>query len=286
MFERGTLEGWTAGVTGVAELVSGNGWGNRVCGWQGEAGTGTSNWELHLARGGTVAQAVTGLRPGQAYRLSGWLRVGGPGDSVELRVRDWGGAPRSVRCTSVGWERVEVDFVTGPDTSVATVDICQDTDAPVTAHAWADNLGLVELDSQIPTKYERFIHHSVAERVASRLGIGYASWMQDWPLEVGDFKRVSEFVERYRSEAWDPDERFALMQVILYSFEERSDTDQIRRHPAWEQTCDILISETDLHAYSVLDLGGVYDPESAEDCAIAPLLQDLYRRKLAAKLPL
>jgi hypothetical protein len=41
--------------------------------------------------------------------------------------------------------------------------------------------------------------------------------MQDWPLEVADSSRVDEFCVAYESQEWEEVEKFALMELILYS---------------------------------------------------------------------
>jgi hypothetical protein len=145
MFERGSLEGWTAGLAGRAEIVAGNGWGNKVNGSDRNFATGTSKWELRLTEGGSVAQTIKVLHPKQRYRLSGWLHVAATGQGVELRVRDFGGKEISVSCSTVEWMRVELEFTTGPDSSSATVEIRQVNSASP-GQSWADNLGLVEIE--------------------------------------------------------------------------------------------------------------------------------------------
>lgn len=44
---------------------------------------------------------------------------------------------------------------------------------------------------------------------------------QDRPLEVSDQVRVEEFLNAYEREPWSDDERYALMELILFSYEER-----------------------------------------------------------------
>lgn len=54
----------------------------------------------------------------------------------------------------------------------------------------------------------------------SRFALGSADWMQDWPLEVSDPERVEAFTSFY-DEVDDPAVRFDVMQLALFSYEER-----------------------------------------------------------------
>lgn len=144
-FELGTLEGWAAAGRGRAEIVKGNGWGNRVHG-DADVGTGTSKHELRLSGGGSVTQPVAGLQPGARYRLSGWLRTADPAHPVALVARGFGGEPVTASCAATAWNRVELEFTVAAGADAVTVELRQDPAAPATACAWADNLGLVEID--------------------------------------------------------------------------------------------------------------------------------------------
>lgn len=53
----------------------------------------------------------------------------------------------------------------------------------------------------------------------SRLALGSAEWMQDWPLEVSDSSRIAEFCAFY-DEVSDPLVRFDVMQLALFSYDE------------------------------------------------------------------
>lgn len=136
-------------------------------------------------------------------------------------------------------------------------------------------------------KYERYVAYDVAERVAARAKVKHVSGMQDWPVEVADFNRVSEFVRLYTSETWTDDERFALMQLILHSFNWGAySTAEITSHSAWKTVVEILEREAELHACSILELGCVCNRDWTDQYFLAPLLQELYDSRLRDRLPL
>jgi hypothetical protein len=86
---------------------------------------------------------------------------------------------------------------------------------------------------------------------------------QDWELEVTDGARVEEFLDAYEGEPLNDDERFALMALIIASYddwlEEGNEApalrERLRRH---------LLGRFDLHGYTVQywSLADEDDPEN------------------------
>jgi hypothetical protein len=72
--------------------------------------------------------------------------------------------------------------------------------------------------------------------------------MQDWPLEVADHARVAEFIELLR-EASDPDDRHALMELVLFSLDE-AETDF--QSESWPAVSELLEREPLLHANTII----------------------------------
>ncbi|NOU66068.1 hypothetical protein GC096_18695 [Paenibacillus sp. LMG 31461] len=69
-----------------------------------------------------IEQTIGGLKPNTVYRLSGWARTPGTGDTAELGVRDYGGSAASVSFDGATvWTRKSLDFTTGPETVSAVV---------------------------------------------------------------------------------------------------------------------------------------------------------------------
>ena len=68
--------------------------------------------------------------------------------------------------------------------------------------------------------------------------------MQDWPLEVADASRVGEFLELFGSETLSPEEKFALMSLVICSFDElEGEVD-----PGWQKIRTLLIADAKLFA--------------------------------------
>jgi hypothetical protein len=84
--------------------------------------------------------------------------------------------------------------------------------------------------------------------------------MQDWEIECSDPNRVHEFINEYRTLMKDDDEKFAMMSLILWSYEEYHRT-HIEGDDAWKQIKDILEND-----YAILsDLVKYYSCEDASN---------------------
>jgi hypothetical protein len=67
--------------------------------------------------------------------------------------------------------------------------------------------------------------YAAGERVQELLGVYYDGWMQDWPLEVSDASRLAEFCDAYEHLDLSRIEKFALMQLILFSLDDSQEID-------------------------------------------------------------
>lgn len=83
--------------------------------------------------------------------------------------------------------------------------------------------------------------------------------MQDWPLEVSDPERVQAFMAFY-DEVDDPDVRFDVMQLALFSYDERPES---RSLSDWFQRT--LRRDFALHGHTVADWAALErEPEDPE----------------------
>jgi hypothetical protein len=72
--------------------------------------------------------------------------------------------------------------------------------------------------------------------------------MQDWPLEVADSSRLDEFLDLLKRAASD-DDRFALMELVLYSLDE---ADPAKQRGAWGVIEAMLEREPMLYARAII----------------------------------
>ncbi|TQF14692.1 hypothetical protein FJV41_17340 [Myxococcus llanfairpwllgwyngyllgogerychwyrndrobwllllantysiliogogogochensis] len=73
---------------------------------------------------------------------------------------------------------------------------------------------------------------------------------QDWEIELADPSRVDEFLTAYRSLPLSPDDKVALMALILASVDRRLDSG-IGVPTEWTQIVELLRADRDLHRASL-----------------------------------
>ena len=81
----------------------------------------------------------------------------------------------------------------------------------------------------VPERFERYIGSATQARIAALASVAADEWMQDWPLEVADSSRLDEFIDLLKRAESD-DDRFALMELVLYSLD---DADPAKKRDAW-----------------------------------------------------
>ncbi|MDP7132522.1 MAG: hypothetical protein QF437_18650 [Planctomycetota bacterium] len=88
-----------------------------------------------------MEQAIRGLSPGTACRLSAWVKVS-ENETIELGIRDPAGKEESLKVDSREWDRLAIEFMIGPEQTEATI-FCRKI-SKGDGHAWCDNFGLTE----------------------------------------------------------------------------------------------------------------------------------------------
>lgn len=97
---------------------------------------------------------------------------------------------------------------------------------------------------------------------------------QDWDIELADAKRIQEFIDFYSNSDWNEDELFALMSLIIASYDET-----IREHghqpEIWEQIAKQLLQQSELHE-STLEYWACLDEDIPEyRFYISPYIREL-----------
>lgn len=113
--------------------------------------------------------------------------------------------------------------------------------------------------------------------LSKRLGFGLPG--QDWEIENADPSRLEEFLQLYEQEPLDEDQRFALMELIVASYEELACEQPDRA--IWERIREHLCERFRLHAYTVESwaLTFVSDDEDREGWdAITPQMREIMRQ--------
>ncbi len=88
------------------------------------------------------------------------------------------------------------------------------------------------------------------DRLNAALNLPAQGWEQDWELELADRSRLGEFVVTYRSLALTPDDKFALMLLILASVDDWLGY-EVGVPEEWSQIVELLRADWNLHRASV-----------------------------------
>lgn len=136
----------------------------------------------------------------------------------------------------------------------------------------------------VPERFERYIGSATRAKIAALAKVAADDWMQDWPLEVADSSRLDEFIDLLSGADTD-DDRFALMELVLYSLDE---ADPDKQRGLWPVIEALLEREPILYAHEIIywSLGDEGDDgkwtmdDLAEDegFSITPLMRPVLAR--------
>jgi hypothetical protein len=93
----------------------------------------------------------------------------------------------------------------------------------------------------------RYPTPAIKARVNGRFDLMDDPLNQDWPLEVSNGKRVEEFLDAYDQEPWNDDERYAVMELILYSYEDCLHREEQENSLLRDRLRPILLRDFELH---------------------------------------
>ena len=105
-FETGTLPPWRL-TDGTAQVVSDQ--------------THGGGHALALGPGQSSVEQTVSVKANSIYQLTGWLRSGSGAGEVQLGVKGYGGAEKTVSVPLVAFSQTTVEFTTGPDDRQAVV---------------------------------------------------------------------------------------------------------------------------------------------------------------------
>ncbi len=97
---------------------------------------------------------------------------------------------------------------------------------------------------------------------------------QDWDIELADASRIREFLVAYQTMSLSPDDRFALMALVVGSVDRALDAGR-ETPPEWPAIAELLARERELHASTLVYWAceGESDPDS--QFHITPLIRAL-----------
>lgn len=138
-------------------------------------------------------------------------------------------------------------------------------------------------DCPLPETTARLDAGGASDILERELCLGSKPWMQDWPIEVSDPTRLTEF-RNYYDQQTDPLVLFDTMQLALASFEDAADDEVASRW--FDRT---LCRDFPLHGHTVAywaaldreqDDPGLRSSDPEAVFAISRLLRDVWERSL------
>lgn len=118
------------------------------------------------------------------------------------------------------------------------------------------------------------------ESVSLKLDLPFKGIEQDWEVELADSKRVKEFVSFYKGLSLSLDEKMALMALILASYDDYLEENDIGKNEFWDEIRFLLRSEEELfrELLNYWSLDGEIDPENYfKITPLARSIRDSYR---------
>lgn len=103
-------------------------------------------------------------------------------------------------------------------------------------------------------------------------------FMQDWEYEVGNSTRIEEFVAYYENHSLTIKEKFALMIIIISSFDDYlSEGKAIQIEAFWRKIKKNLLTDHEIHIHTIAYWA--IEEEELEDCfAVTPYIREVKNR--------
>lgn len=104
---------------------------------------------------------------------------------------------------------------------------------------------------QLKQEYRRHATTEAQKTIAERMGLYWREDEQDWDLIMSDPGRIPEFIKIYKNDKLDDDQKFALMELIVSSFDDLADAETLEKNQLWSECAIILKSECWLHVSTI-----------------------------------
>jgi hypothetical protein len=88
-----------------------------------------------------------------------------------------------------------------------------------------------------------FLNKEILEKISKNLSLPYTGIEQDWDLEMANSKRINEFLNYYKQHALSQDEKFAIMSLILASYNDFLEENNVEVDSRWKMIREILESD-------------------------------------------
>ena len=132
--------------------------------------------------------------------------------------------------------------------------------------------GAFEMNKRKPEP--RFVTQKAIQTLSARFDWTYMDWMQDWPLEITNEISICDCLNEYKKLS-DDDEKFLLMEAILYGLDEETNEIEFKKYGA--EVIELLNRDFAIHESTVF-YWTLYDhPESEDGFKITPMMRKVWK---------
>lgn len=114
----------------------------------------------------------------------------------------------------------------------------------------------------------------VIEELSKRLSLPFAGIEQDWALEMASSEKLDDFLRFYKRHGLSKDERVALISLILASYEDFLNENDLDVDDRWNAIMEII--DSDRTAYQgLLEYWSLNESDLKDVFRITPLIRKL-----------
>lgn len=122
--------------------------------------------------------------------------------------------------------------------------------------------------------YPKYVTREVMYTLAEKLNLPEPDeFSQDWQYEVANTSRIDEFLFFYENGQLECDEKFALMIVVISSFNDLL-SEKGMEFTVWEQIKRNLVSDSEIHMNTILYWSRV-EEELEDSWEITPYMREV-----------
>jgi hypothetical protein len=130
---------------------------------------------------------------------------------------------------------------------------------------------MIEMERSFP----EYVTGEAIKNLSSKIEFPDNIPFQDWEYIVADSTRLSEFISYYESLKLSIEEKFALMIVIVSSYNDAL-SDGEEQNAAWEKIRCFLTNDVFIHRNTILYWAMLDDEIDLEDChAVTPQMRKI-----------
>jgi|GEM_PF-7043373 len=123
----------------------------------------------------------------------------------------------------------------------------------------------------------RYYSSAARQSLIEKFGWPYQEWMQDWPLEISGKINIQLCVKEYER-LIDSDERFLLMQAILYALDGCTEEQDFEYYSA--EVSRLVNMDFDLHKFTIYYWTLYEHPEfDVDEFNITPLMRRIWQER-------